>query len=931
MRSSSARQWRAVPFLATLFALVVSAVSVVPTAAQAATTTSVTIDGNVLGPVFDGVGAISGGGGNTRLLYDYPAAQQSQILDYLFKPNYGANIQLLKLEIGGDANSTDGAEPSHQHVRGQINCNVGYEFWLGVEAVKRNPDIKLAALPWTAPGWIGNGNFWSQDMINYDIEWLKCARGHGLNISYIGGWNERGHDSNWYINLRSSLNSAGFSNVKIVGDDSGWGMADETRNNSALNNAVQVFGNHYVCGYLSDATSCGSSDNAKNSGKPLWASEFGSQDQDAGVVPFIRTITRGYLDAKISGFMNWPLVAALYDNLPYSTVGVASANQPWSGNYVIGKNTWANAHVAQFTKVGWKFLNSSASAYLGGNRANGSYISLRSPTSGDYTTIYETSGANASQTVNVKVQNGLSTGTVHVWSSNLGSTNSKDYFIKQADVAVNNGSYSLTLQPNHIYTVSTTTGQAKGTATSPPRSTMALPYNDNFEGYNVNDMVKYFSTMQGAYEVRNCSAGHSGKCLQQVAPIRPINWQDDSDAFGLLGDPDWSNYTVSVDVNMQQNGTVTLLGRANTQTRPQNRQAAYQLRIDQSGKWSLVKADRGGNKTTLTSGAIGSLGLNTWHNLKLTFSGNQITAKVDNNQITTVTDSSFTYGQIGIGVVGYQTNQFDNLSITPEAAGNIAGVLHGLQSGRCVDINGFVTTNGVKPALWSCNGGTNQQWTLTSAGELRGLDKCLDVNAQGNAPDSTAVSLWDCTGSSNQKWTLTKDGQVISQASGKCLDVVDHSVRNDATLGVWACSGADSQKFIRSDAAGILKGVESGKCLDVPANATENGTAPLLWSCNNGGNQEWTYTAKGQLSVYGNKCLEPNGTGIKINDCNTSTAQQWVAGSDGSVLNVGTGLCLDVTGHGTGDNAPVGLFTCGGGNNQKWARLQSQWENLTPH
>jgi O-glycosyl hydrolase len=122
-----------------------------PAPAFAATTT-VAVNGGATGRTFDGVGAISGGGGNSRLLIDYPAAQRSQILDYLFKPGYGAAVQLLKLEIGGDANSTDGAEPSIEHARGDINCNAGYEFWLGEQAVARNPNIKLVALPWAAPG-----------------------------------------------------------------------------------------------------------------------------------------------------------------------------------------------------------------------------------------------------------------------------------------------------------------------------------------------------------------------------------------------------------------------------------------------------------------------------------------------------------------------------------------------------------------------------------------------------------------------------------------------------------------------------------------------------------------------------------------------------------------------------------------------------------
>ena len=90
--------------------------------------------------------------------------------------------------------------------------------------------------------------------------------------------------------------------------------------------------------------------------------------------------------------------------------------------------------------------------------------------------------------------------------------------------------------------------------------------------------------------------------MQQVTPVKPIEWQDDSDAFSLVGDPTWSNYTVSTDVDLQQAGTVELLGRANTQNRPQSHQAAYELRISDTGAWSIVKSTSAGTLTTLASG-----------------------------------------------------------------------------------------------------------------------------------------------------------------------------------------------------------------------------------------------------------------------------------------------------------------------------------------
>src|SRR3954462_14132643 len=129
MGTAVARIWTA------LLAAVTAVALAGPTTAEAAAT--ITIDGTHSRRTFDGIGAISGGGGNSRLLIDYPEPQRSQVLDYLFKPGYGADLQVLKLEIGGDTNSTSGAEPSHEHVRGDLDCGRGYEWWIMEQAKAR--------------------------------------------------------------------------------------------------------------------------------------------------------------------------------------------------------------------------------------------------------------------------------------------------------------------------------------------------------------------------------------------------------------------------------------------------------------------------------------------------------------------------------------------------------------------------------------------------------------------------------------------------------------------------------------------------------------------------------------------------------------------------------------------------------------------------
>jgi galactosylceramidase len=154
------------------------------------------------GGAFWGVGGISGGGATSRLLFGlYPQQQRDEILDFLFKPNFGASVHYLKVEIGGGAQSTEGTEASHAYTADDLSCTRGYEWQLMVEAKKRNPAIKLGGLPWVWPGWVGvdqHSTPWKHPNVTagYIISWLNCARTtYGLEIDYLGAWNERGYNS----------------------------------------------------------------------------------------------------------------------------------------------------------------------------------------------------------------------------------------------------------------------------------------------------------------------------------------------------------------------------------------------------------------------------------------------------------------------------------------------------------------------------------------------------------------------------------------------------------------------------------------------------------------------------------------------------------------------------------------------------------------
>ncbi|MGW7449758.1 ricin-type beta-trefoil lectin domain protein [Kitasatospora sp. NPDC054795] len=767
------------------------------TTPTAATSTAITVDGTKPGLTFDGVGAISGGGGNSRLLVDYPEPQRSQLLDYLFKPGYGASLQVLKLEIGGDTNSTDGAEPSIEHTRGTVDCNQGYEWWLADQAKARNPDITFIGLSWGAPGWIGNtgsgGNFWSQDSIDYVMSWMGCAGQHHLNVSYLGGWNERGFDKAWYENLKSTLVARGYGATKVVAADDTWEVADAMAADPAFKNAVDVVGVHYPCGYMSSFTECPSTPTAQALGKPLWASENGSQDLNSGAPAVARGINRGYLDGRMTSFINWPVIAALYPDLFFSTDGMSIANQPWSGNYGIGRTTWVTAHTTQFTQPGWSYID-AASGYLGGARANGSYVTLKSTNKRDYSTVIETLDATAAQTANFTVSGGLSTGKVHVWSTDLDSNDPAQWFVKQKDVTPSGGRYTLTLQPGRVYTVTTTTGQGKGTATPPAAAPMKLPYADGFDTPATTTSPKYFTDMNGAFQTVACGGGRTGTCLRQMAPTSPIRWTDErhNAPYTIMGDGSWSNYTVTADTMFEQSGTVELLGRANQQGRNNNGLNAYHLRVSDTGAWSIDKSDTSWNFTTLASGTTAALGTGRWHTVALTLDNETLTASIDGAAVGSATDASFTNGRAGLGVTGYQTDQFDNFALTPGTPTTHTGPIASALPGTCA--RPAAGTSGAAVQLWACDGSAQQAWTRSN-GTLTHNGKCLDVTGGGTV-NGTAVELWDCTGGANQQWTPQPDGS--------------------------------------------LKSVQSGRCLDVPAAATADGTPLEIWDCNGGANQRWT-------------------------------------------------------------------------------------------
>ena len=633
-----------------------------------ATDTAIVLDGEAKGKIFEGIGALSAGA-SSRLLYDYREPYRSQILDYLFKPNYGAALQHLKVEIGADVNSTDGSEPSTMRSRSDHDYTRGYEWWLMEEARKRNPHIILDALPWGAPGWVGGGKFYSSDMADYVADFLDAAKKyHHLNIDYVGIWNERQFDGAYVKQLHQALSKRHIA-TKIVccdeypGEGLGqWSIVDAIAKDAELSAAVDVIGVHYPLIKSKYTTPA----NARLVGKPLWSSE---DQPNTGSGPIVsrnwaiggrilaRLYNRNYLEGGLSKTEIWSPVTSYYDILAAPNSGLMYANTPWSGYYNVQGAIWATAHTTQFAQPGWQYLDSACGLLPEG----GSFVSLKSPGNKDWSVVVEMIDAKKSQPISLKVAGGLPSKVVHVWE-----TNGERTFEKVADLRPKNEKISYTLQPGSLYTFTTTTGQGKGMAKPPADRPFPLPYKDNFETTILKRAPRFLSDQDGAFEVQRCQ-NRSGHCLEQVITEKPIPWSPIPDPFTLAGNVAWSDYRVGADFLLNGDGPITIMGRIDSADAFADKKAqwpsGYIFRIDPSGKWILSSSIYKTQPRELASGTV-ILATDKWHHAEVSFKKGRISVSFDGKPLCTAADSSHSHGMFAIGT-GWNRAQFDNLSVAP--------------------------------------------------------------------------------------------------------------------------------------------------------------------------------------------------------------------------------------------------------------------------
>lgn len=630
--------------------------------------------------VFEGVGAVSGGGATSVLLKDYAEPYRSQILDILFKPKFAASMQTLYVEVGGDGNSTQGTEPSHMRSRSDENYHRGYEWWLMREAKQRNPALTLDACAWSVPAWVGEGNFWSQDTADYYVKWIKGLKTqHNLDLDAVGTRNERGSVPPWVKVFRKTLNANGLESVRIhafdnPGNERMWDWIPELAKDAELADSVAIASNHTLTLAPKSPETVAA---IRKAGKPIWNTEehvyHGEgrkyHDEFACALAAVHLFNDNYISHGATKIVNWYLAGSTYAIEPYADQPPAMvARSPWSGHYRVKPIIWAYAHYGQFTEIGWKYLPSGCLPLSKG----GTMVALKSD-QGELSIIAETAGARSPQLVTIKLGENANSSTLCVWRTTL-----EAQFIRQDDVKVgDDAAIRLQLDPDAIYSISTTTGQQKGSFAEVPQAVpFPFPYFETFDGYGDPKqwgyLPRYTADICGVFEIAE-RPDKQGRCVRQVVTQKTNSWAPEWMPYTVIGDENWSDYEISADIFFDNGGWAGVMGRvSNTGNGWDGNPNGYYARLYPDGGCAIYLASaqiRGARERQLAVGTVPDWKGHRWHNLKLRFEERKITVLVDGKPVASCDDNEYRSGMAGLITAGEgnarHSAMFDNLWIAP--------------------------------------------------------------------------------------------------------------------------------------------------------------------------------------------------------------------------------------------------------------------------
>lgn len=659
--------------------------------------------------LYRGAGMVSGNN-SSRLLMDYKTENPDrywEILEYLFGDE-GIGITHLKLEMGSDINSSSGTEPSVKRDEDEeADVTRGAGYMLAADAKKINPDLTLDMLWWSEPKWISD----AEDTYAARYKWYKetldaAYETYGLEFDYVSvTQNEKRCDVEWIKYLANHLNDEtdcpyDYSKIKLVAGEEvcTWTFATRMLKDEELMEAIDVVGSHYTSSSTPQAQKL-----ADEYGKELWFSEASSSMEYAqgsyrydesgsgmaninGILDIANRIIGMYPNGKMTLYEYQPVISSYYDGVTYCQKQLISAQDPWSGYYMLDSGFYMSLHFSQFIKKGWAFVEdaSYSDGVAGGDGhaivdAVYSYMTATDTETDDYSTVI-TNTTNEPIVYEFSVKNlDKASSQVGVWETRGPDDGEYDenYFKLRETVTPteNNGeyTYSVTVQPYSMVTVSTVTLDRTEyeNMDESERTVLSLPYSDDFEYADYAEdylssrgyAPRYTTDEGGAFEV--VEKDGNNVLMQKITPeTKAKEWGWTPNPTTNFGDDRWYNYAISSDVSFEQadDSASNYVGVGLRYNLACNSQSGYWVQLYQNGYWTLFA-----NNSEINGGLLDNFDSTATHNIKVTAEYNKICAYIDGELVCeyeSVDEATIGAGRAAL-YSSYNQNCYDNIQITP--------------------------------------------------------------------------------------------------------------------------------------------------------------------------------------------------------------------------------------------------------------------------
>ncbi|MBQ8787585.1 MAG: glycosyl hydrolase family 59 [Oscillospiraceae bacterium] len=676
----------------------------------------VTVDGNTTnmgaGTVYRGLGVITGNN-SSRLLMDYKSENPEsywEIMNLLFKKDYGAGLTHVKIELGTDVNSSSGTEPSiMRSADEEADVTRGAGFMFAADALSINHDITIDLLRWGEPQWVTKAFEESTEAGHAArYKWYKAALDkaydtYGIKFTHISADANEAEkvDTEWIVYLANALENEtderyNYGAIKIVASDEigSWNISKEMMANEELRNAVDVLGEHYNTWADNNAKTLN-----KVYGKEIWYTEGIASTNIAklavtsngvgingtnGALDVCNRIINGYCNGKMTMYEYQPAVAAYYSGAKYFPKSLINAQNPWSGYYEADCGIWTSAHFTMFIENGWRYIDSAC--YGDGKEAHAisettnNYMTVTDVETDDYTIVI-CNDSDKQRNYTFTLENmSKANAPIYVWETrgpDKGQAYDENYFkhIATYQPAEADGKYhySIEVKPYSIVTVTTLNKTADVSVYNCKYKDIPLGinYSDNFEYSDEFLSARgcaplYTTDYGGAFEV---SELEGNKVLMQMinADNKPTDWRYRSTPKPItsLGDDRWSNYSAEIDFKLASDASDNYVSFGvrylTAELDSWSAENGNSLKINPDGHWELRK-----NASTVMNGTISDFDSTSWHTVKITAAGVNVTASVDGVVIAEYADETVpaNSGRVSIGS-GLYNNIFDNLKITP--------------------------------------------------------------------------------------------------------------------------------------------------------------------------------------------------------------------------------------------------------------------------